>query len=390
MSSSFVFVANPEFYFGMGKRHTLATLALRYGKNVLLVTGAHSFSSTMHCREILATFSQKGLDCHSFVVDQEPSPALIDTCIAQYHSARIDVVLAIGGGSVLDAGKAIAAMLPIGGSVKEYLEGVGTKVHPGTKVPMIAVPTTSGTGSEATKNAVLSEIGASGFKKSLRHQNFVPNIALIDPELLLSCPKEVTAFSGMDAFTQLLESFLATTANPMTDALAKEGLELVFRSLIKAYQNGNDVDARADMALASYWSGITLANAGLGLVHGIAGALGGYFKIPHGVICSRLMYPANVITVEKLRANDEGGIALAKYAWVGKICAKQNHKTETYYMDYVLDYIRDLTSKLNIPQLSAYGLTAMDIPKVIAASDCKNNPVQLSKAEMEQTLELAL
>ncbi len=390
MTPSFVFATNPEFYFGIGKRHTLATLALRYGKTVLLVTGANSFSSTLYYQDLLDTFSQKGLNYHHFKVDQEPSPALIDTCTARYHSAGIDLVLSIGGGSVLDAGKAISAMLPLGGAVREYLEGVGTNVHPGTKVPMIAVPTTSGTGSEATKNAVLSEIGENGFKKSLRHQNFIPNIALIDPELLISCPKEVTAFSGMDAFTQLLESFLATTANPMTDALAKQGLELIFRSLIKAYQDGNDVEARADMALASYWSGITLANSGLGLVHGVAGALGGYFKIPHGVICSRLMYAANVFTVQKLRASMDGGLALTKYALVGKMCAKQSHKTETYYIDYLLDYIRDLTLTLNIPQLSSCGLTAMDIPRIIAASDCKNNPVQFSKVEMIETLQMAL
>ena len=184
----------------------------------------------------------------------------------------------------MDAGKSISAMLTKTESIKEYLEGIGTKKHDGKKMPFVAVPTTSGTGSEATKNAVISEIGGRGFKKSLRHDNFVPDSVVIDPRLMISCPQNVTAASGMDVFSQLIEGYLSTNSSPMTDALALSGLRYIKEGLLKSYETGDDIDARGKVAYASYLSGVVLANAGLGTVHGFASPIGGYFDIPHGVV----------------------------------------------------------------------------------------------------------
>lgn len=390
MNANFTFAASPELHVGAGKIKILPSLVNKYGKTILLVTGASSFVKSTHYEALCTSLATAGIQYNHFVIGQEPSPSLIDMCVAQYQRADIEVVVAIGGGSVMDGAKAIAAMLPLGEPCKVYLEGVGTKVHPGVTIPLIAIPTTAGTGSEATKNAVLSEVGPNGFKKSLRHSNFVPKIALLDPELMVKCPPSVTAYSGMDAFTQLLESYLATTANAMTDALALKGLELVAQSLPKVYHHGHDVEARGQMALAAMLSGMTLANAGLGLVHGIAGALGGYFEIPHGVICSRLMQAANVLTVHKLRKDDAKGIALGKYAQVGKLFSKEANKSDDYYVDHLLDLIGEWTVELKIPSLSSYGLQSSDLPKIVAASDYKNNPISITKEEMVELLERSL
>lgn len=389
MIKPFNFAATPEVHFGVGKRNALPAIIRSFGKSILLVTGASAFFKSPFAAEVFQSFSENGFNYKRVIIDREPSPKMIDDAVSGCDQLP-DVVVAIGGGSVLDAGKAISAMLPLRAPVKDYLEGVGTKSHPGTKVPFIAISTTSGTGSEATKNAVLSETGEQGFKKSLRHNNFVPNVAIIDPELTLSCPQHITAASGMDAFTQLLESFLSTAANPMTDALALEGLRRIPNALREVYRDGNNLDARSDMALASYLSGITLANAGLGLVHGFAAALGGYFNISHGVICSALMDASNRWTVQKLRAEKSNPEALRKYAVVGKIFSKENHQTKHYYVDFLLDEIASLKNDLTIPKLSRGGVAEKDFQKILAASDNKNNPVKLSLDEMEGVLKDSL
>jgi alcohol dehydrogenase class IV len=389
MIHPFTFAATPEVHFGVGKRRLLPSLIQNYGYHVLVVTGATAFLSSQYGEEVLMSLHAAGIKVQHAIIDREPSPAMIDDAVNK--CARMpDVVVAIGGGSVLDAGKAIAAMLPLLEPVKDYLEGVGTKSHPGKKVPFIALPTTSGTGSEATKNAVLSEVGINGFKKSLRHNNFVPNIAIIDPELTLSCPPPITASSGMDAFTQLLESYVSTAASPITDSLAIEGLRRVSVSLLPAYHDGNNIGARSDMALAAYLSGVTLANAGLGLVHGFASALGGYFEISHGVICSSLMRAANAITIKRLQEHQPNGEAMAKYAAVGKIFASQDHKSATYYIDYLLELIASWTTILKIPRLGDVGVTEKDFEKVLDASDNKNNPIKLSRDEMQVVLKESL
>ncbi|HEY9046319.1 MAG TPA: iron-containing alcohol dehydrogenase [Ohtaekwangia sp.] len=390
MTNAFALAHIPSLHFGAGKISVLPSVVKAFGKKVLLITGAHSFTSSPYSTRMLEQLQSAGYILRQHAIGTEPTPAMIDDAVNLFADYIPNVVVAIGGGSVLDAGKAIAAMLPLREPVKDYLEGVGTKNHPGVKIPFIAIPTTAGTGSEATKNAVLSETGISGYKKSLRHANFVPDAAIIDPQLTLSCSPAVTAASGMDAFTQLLESYLSTAANPITDALAYEGLKQVAGSLPQVYRDGSNLAARTAMALASYLSGITLANAGLGLVHGFASSVGGYFTIPHGVICSSLMAPANTLTVQKLRATHQNPEALAKYTLVGKLFTTTPDKPDEYYIDALLSLIEQWTYELNIPRLSHGGVTTTDLEKIVLASDNKNNPIALDQDEMVRVLEMAL
>ena len=298
----------------------------------------------------------------------------------------------------MDAGKAISAMLTVDGSVTDYLEVVGSREHPGTKVPFIAVPTTSGTGSEATKNAVITKVGREGFKRSLRHDNFVPDLAIVDPELTLDCPPEITAASGMDCFTQLTEAFLSDKASPMTDALAIDGLKAVNRSLMKTYTNGDDIKARSDMSYAALMSGICLANAGLGAVHGLAGTTGAQFSIPHGAVCGTLMAAANDMNVRELHKTVRHGSAtgkpaiagvhsaLGKYATLGRIFADATGKSDSYYIDFFIDYLYALTYHLRLPRLAHYGLHPDDVNEIVAKSDNKNNPVLLSEEQMTEII----
>ncbi|MEX2231600.1 MAG: iron-containing alcohol dehydrogenase [Cyclobacteriaceae bacterium] len=389
MIKGFGFSQTPHLLFGTGKLSMLPLVAKAFGSKILLITGARSFLASSQGPSLLEQFRSHQMAVQQYSIDKEPSPAIIDEGVKKHSAFEADCVIAIGGGSALDAGKAISAMLPLNESVEDYLEGAGTKLHPGVKIPFIAIPTTSGTGSEATKNAVISKTGENGYKRSLRHNNFVPNLAIVDPSLTISCPPTTTAASGMDAFTQLLESYLSTTANPLTNALALEGLNRISNSLMKSYREGNNLEARTDMALASYLSGITLANAGLGLVHGFASPMGGYFDIPHGVICSRLMSSANKVTVRKLRLKKTNPEALLKYAGVGKIFSSDKNKTKEYYIDSLLAVIESLTREMNIPMLSQYGIQPEHFKKIVDTTDNKNNPIALDKEEMLEVLEMA-
>src|SRR4030042_5754294 len=296
MVKPFQFSRLPLIYFGTGKIRVLSSLIRRYGNVVILVTDQGSFTSSPYATVLFESFRQEVIRYYPAVIQGEPSPDMIDTVVEKLRHEAVDAVVSIGGGSVLDAGKAISAMMCMPGSVREYLEVVGTREPPGKKLPFIALPTTSGTGSEATKNAVISQTGKDGFKKSLRHDNFVPEIAIVDPELTISCPDNITAASGMDCFTQLTESYLSDKACEYTDALAWEGLKAIKSSLVRSFINGQDAEARSGMSFAALTSGICLANAGLGVVHGFASSIGGMFNIPHGAICGTLMAPANAIS----------------------------------------------------------------------------------------------
>jgi alcohol dehydrogenase class IV len=277
-------------------------------------------------------------------------------------------------------------MLTVPGSVRDYLEGVGHLEHPGTKIPFIAIPTTSGTGSEATKNAVISEVGPRGFKKSLRHNHFVPDMAILDPELTLDCPQEITAASGMDCFTQLMEAFLSDKASEYTDAFARLGLNAINDSLIRSVRNGEDIKARTDMSFAALNSGICLANAGLGTVHGFASAIGGRYNIPHGLICGTLMAATNRINVRELRASS-GNYALKKYVELGKIFLDSDGKNDDYCIDGFIDYLYEQTTILQLPGLEQFGLEERYIEEICAKTDNKNNPVKLSREMLTEILE---
>jgi alcohol dehydrogenase class IV len=270
--------------------------------------------------------------------------------------------------------------------VTDFLEGVGIKEHPGTKLPYIAIPTTSGTGSEATKNAVISKIGKNGFKKSLRHDNFVPDIALVDPELTLHCPQDITSASGMDCFTQLAEAFLSANSNEYTDALALTGLREIKTSLLGCYTRGDDIAARSGMSFAALTSGICLANSGLGVVHGFASSIGGMYEIPHGLICGTLMASANEINVRELRRTKVNPAALKKYALLGKLFLNEKRKTDDYLVDGFIQFLYELTDKLNLPGFKKYGIEKNNLELICRNTEIKNNPVKLDVEDLVQIL----
>lgn len=388
---SLIFAPIPLLYVGLNKLDALTDVIKPYGKKTLVITGASSFTSSRFNDDLMEKFSRADIQFRYFKIDKEPSPSMIDSAVHSFREFAPDSVIAIGGGSALDAGKAISAMLPLNEPVKKYLEGVGSgAAHPGTKIPFIAVPTTSGTGSETTRNAVLSEIGEQGYKRSLRHSLFVANAAILDPQLMVSCPPATTAASGMDAFTQLLESYLSTAANPWTDTLALDGLERTAVSLLSAFHDGTNIGARIDVALAACFSGITLTNVGLGTVHGLAAPIGAIRPIPHGVICSALMPAANVVTVRKLRQKASWHPALSKYAVVGKMFTTITGKSDDFYIDLLLDTIAKYHSEMNIPRLGRYGLTVGEISKIAIAGENKNNPIPLDKEELFEVMEKAI
>lgn len=389
MVSKFNITTTPRILFGSGKINLLPKLIEQFGNSVLLVTGKQGFLRSAHWEKLLSQLESSKIFWQHFLIDREPTPEIIDTAVDRFRVWAPDAIVAIGGGSVLDSGKAISAMLCQEGSVKEFLEGVGTKLPSGQKMPFIAIPTTSGTGSEATKNAVISEVGEDGYKKSLRHDNFVPNIALIDPELAITCPQDITAQSGMDAFTQLLESYLSTNANPFTDALAVDGIRRIRDGLPVAFEDGENIEAREKLAYAAMLSGITLANAGLGTVHGFASSLGGLFDIPHGLVCARMMGPVNQLTVKKLRKvkNEE---ALYKYARIGKLFSQDKQRSDSEYISILLDLIDTWMDKFNIRRLAEFGIESADFDRILEATDNKYNPIALNRDELREALIKAL
>ncbi len=386
MIDPFQFSSLPEIIFGKGRRNELPRIISKFGHRVLLLTGSSSIHNSGHGEEIISGLQKEQIRFDHEIISHEPSPSMIDGIVEKHRGERIEVVVAVGGGSVMDSGKAVSAMIPVEGSIKEFLEGVGNRTHPGDKIPFIAVPTTSGTGSEMTKNAVISEVGELGYKKSLRHNNFIPELALIDPEMMLTCPARLTATSGMDAFTQLLESYVSSRANPMTDALALQGLKQIKRYLLRAYLEGEqNLEARAGMALAAMFSGITLAHAGLGLVHGFASPLGGLFDIPHGVVCGSLMAPVFAHTIDNLIDQPEHP-AIQKLLIVSKVFADFKYKHDREYLQAFKEKLIHITNLLEVPKLSEYGFAEESIRKVLKQTSHKSHPVQLSEEQLRDAL----
>jgi alcohol dehydrogenase class IV len=386
MIDSFQFSSLPEINFGVGKRDQLAASVTSWGRKVLLLTGSSSIHNSGHGDEIISNLKSADLTFEHEIIAQEPSPALIDHIVGKYRHSEIEVVVAVGGGSVMDAGKAVSAMIPVEGSIRDYLEGLGEKKHPGDKIPFIAMPTTSGTGSEMTKNAVISEVGEKGFKKSLRHDNFIPELAIIDPEMMLSCPARLTAVSGMDAFSQLLESYLSSRANAITDAMALQGLKQIKKYLLRAFLEGEqNLEARSGMALAAMFSGISLAQAGLGLVHGFASPLGGFYYIPHGVVCGSLMAPVFAITIDNLLDKPDHP-AYKKLMIVSKVFADFKYKKDIEYLQSFKEKLIHITTLLEIPLLSDYGLKEDGIQKVVDCTSHKFHPVRFTEKQMAEVL----
>ena len=381
----------PRIEFGAGVLKKLPDIIAGYGARILLVTGARSFTDTGHWQYLIDQLTQRAIGWQHCTVAEEPSPALIDDLVKAYANDRFAAVVGIGGGSALDAAKAVAGLLPVQRSVMDYLEGVGPELpYAGPAIPFIAVPTTAGTGSEATKNAVLSVQGENGFKKSFRHDKLVAEYAIVDPDLLASCPASVIAANGMDALTQLLESYVSAKSNAFTDALAISGLQAARDALIPLFrQHGDLMHHREKMAYAALLSGITLAQVGLGSVHGLASPLGAFYPIPHGVVCGTLVTAATRVNIHSMLTREPNNQALAKYLHVAEIlCEKHFIDPETAF-NALTGLLAQWTDELALPRLSHYGLQETGLDKVIAncrGSSMKTNPIVLSDEEIRQVL----
>jgi len=391
---NFEFVSSPHIYFGAGKRSLVPEIMKRYGQRVLLVTGGRSFDESSMCRNLLGSM-EKVLRVMRLRVQGEPSPSLVDDAVMEFRPEQVDVVLAIGGGSAIDAGKAIAGLLSTGHSAMDFLEGVGKdlKYH-GPPVPFVAVPTTAGTGGETSKNAVLSVPGHGGFKKSFRHEQLVARVIIVDPELNLSCPESVTAACGMDAFTQLLESYVSIHASPMTDVLAESGIRRVCESLVPAFERGDsDIEARTGMSYGAFISGLTLANAGLGSVHGLASPIGAFFPVPHGVVCGTLVAEATRVNINAMQDREHENPALVRYADVGRWLAHDAGLDEDAARNRLLETLNKWIEKLDLQRLSDYGISEDDVPLIVAnsrGSSMRTNPIALTEDEIEEIVRARL
>ncbi len=383
---SFMISRLPRVVFGPGSMQKLSALTRTYGTHALLVTGARSFRATEHWHSLIVALKTNGITWVAIQVNGEPSPQLIDDAVRDLHHERFDVVIGIGGGSALDAAKAIAGLLKPGNSVMDHLEGVGPEIpYSGPATPFIAVPTTAGTGSEATKNAVLSVQGAEGFKKSFRDEKLVAEYAVVDSDLLASCPLDVIAANGMDALTQLLESYVSSRATPFTDSLAWGGMKVARDGLLAFHADADNPEARNRMAYAAMVSGITLAQVGLGSVHGLAAPLGAFFPIPHGVACGTLVAAATRINIQAMKARDAANSALEKYALVGRLFSKQQHLTQDDAHAALIEILESWTETLKIPRLDRFSVIKSDISRIVInsrGSSMETNPVALTDDEV--------
>jgi len=381
---AFEFATASKIIFGAGKLTGLREQLEGRAKRLLLVRG-RSPDAVPRVRDIL---SVAGVQIVEFEVHGEPSVEVVREGVKR--AAGCDMVIGLGGGSALDAGKAIAALATNPGDVLDYLEVIGRgQALSQPPLPYIAIPTTAGTGAEVTRNAVIESPGH-GVKVSLRSPLMLPRVALVDPELTYSLPPAVTASSGLDALTQLIEPFVSIKANPLTDAVCRDGIRHAARCLRRAYQNGADHEAREGMALASLFSGLAMANAALGMVHGFAGPLGGMLHAPHGAVCACLLPLVMEANLKALQEREPAHPALARYAEVAQMLTGDAAATAP---DGVA-WVSDLVEALRIPPLSAYGLGAADIPsavgKAMKASSTRGNPIPLTEAELAGVLERAM
>ncbi len=378
---SFEFATAARIVFGAGTVQQVAPAAAQWGRRALVVTGrTPEFGSRLR-----ADLEASRTQTVAFAVSGEPTVELVARGVEEARRERCDVVIAVGGGSVIDTGKAIAGLLTNPGDVMAYLEVVGEGKqlqHPAA--PFIAVPTTAGTGSEVTRNAVLGVPG--GIKVSLRSPFLLPRLAVVDPQLTLGLPPTVTAFTGLDALTQLIEAYVSIRANPLTDGLCIQGIQLVARSLRRAFHHGEQAEPRHDMALAALLSGIVLANAGLGVVHGFAAPVGGRFKAPHGAICAAMLPSGMEGNLRALRARDPQSLALRRYEEVARLLTGRPTATA----DDGVAWAREICAEFAIPPLSAYGVSEPDLAGLVEASaktsSMKGNPLVLTAEELRAVL----
>jgi len=382
----FGFATATQIIFGAGTARTIGSYAASLGQRAMVVCG-RSLTRANIVREQLKS---QGIESTDFSVQQEPTTETTLAGVQKARQAACDCVIGIGGGSVIDVGKVIAALLTNRGELSDYLEVIG-KGLPLEKMsaPYIAIPTTAGTGAEVTRNSVL-ESPEHRVKVSMRSPLMLPRWAIVDPELTYSVPPHITASTGLDAFTQLLEAYVSHAANPLTDGICREGLGRAAGSLLPAFQDGSDTVAREAMSLASLFGGLALANAKLGAVHGIAGPMGGMFKAAHGAICGRLLPFVMAMNISALQRRAPDSPSLARYEEVARIVTGKATATASDGIDWV----QNTCAVLKLPPLSDYGITVADfqplIEKAQKASSMKGNPVQLTEAELAEILQQAL
>lgn len=382
----FEFATATRIIFGPGKLRDAGSILKAAAKRPLVVTG----KNIQRAEPLLQILRKNNVEVVTFPVSGEPAIQTVRDGVALAKKENCDWVISIGGGSALDAGKAIAAILTNEGDVLDYLEIIG-QGKPLTKRParFMAIPTTAGTGSEATRNAVLAS-PEHRLKVSLRSPMMLPEIALVDPELTLDLPRAVTASTGLDALTQLIEPYVCSRANPMTDALCLEGIRRVARSFRSAVENGSDIKAREDMALASLFGGMSLANAGLGAVHGFAGPIGGMFSAPHGEICAALLPDVIEINLRALRERGRESQAIRRYDDVARLLTGNAQATA----EAAIEWIRQLVNNFKIPRLAAHGIkpehTGEIVKNAMNASSMKANPIALTEPELAEILQRAI
>jgi len=385
-AASFEFATAGRIMVGPGRAADLPGVLAGLGSRVLVCTGA---DPARHAGPLAGL----GLPAAVFPVPGEPTVELARAAVAAAREHGADLVAAIGGGSVIDTGKAVAMLLGNGGDPLDYLEVVGSG-RPITRpaAPCVAVPTTAGTGAEVTANAVLA-VPEHQLKASLRSPLMIPRVALVDPLLTLSCPPAVTAASGLDALTQCLEPFVSVRATPLTDGLAREGLRRAGAALRTAYADGQDAQARADMALCSLLGGMALANAKLGAVHGLAGVIGGTADVPHGVACAAVLVPVLEANVRALKSGTSGAAnrdRLGRYTETARLLTGNSDAS----VEDGLAWLRETLTLLNVPGLAAFGLGPQDAggiaAKALTSSSMQGNPVPLSRDDLEAILLRAL
>jgi len=383
---NFEFATATRIVFGAGAVRQVGANVKNFGRRALVVTGARP----ERAEKLLASLTASGISTAVFSVAGEPDIATVERGVAFAKAEQCEFVVSIGGGSVIDAGKAIAALGANPGDVLDYLEVVGRgRPLPNAPLPFVAVPTTAGTGSEATRNAVLGS-PEHGVKASLRSASMLPAVALVDPELTLGLSREITAATGLDALTQLIEPFVCSRANPMTDALCRDGIGMASKALPRVCANGRDAESRAAMSYASLLGGIALANAGLGVVHGFAAPVGGMFPAPHGAVCAALLPYGMAANIRALREREPESAALQRYTEIARIL--------TGYPDAEAEagaeWAWRLVQGLAIPPLRTYGISAADVDGLVTkasqASSMKANPIALTRPELERVLGAAV
>jgi alcohol dehydrogenase class IV len=381
----FEFATSGRIIFGPGTSADIPGLAAPLGQRAFVVT-----SSCERAAALLERLARQKIPCNQFLVKNEPD---LDNIVMATRSAQefdCDLVIGFGGGSALDTGKAVAALLANPGSPLDYLEIVGTgRLLEKPSIPYIAIPTTAGTGSEVTRNAVIT-IPDKKVKVSLRSPFMLPKIAIVDPELTYTLPSGATASTGLDALTQLIEPFVSTSPTPLTDILCRDGIARVAQALLRAYKDGFDANARMNMALASMYGGMALTNARLGVVHGLAGPIGGWLSTPHGAICARLLPFVMETNLLALRSRSPDSPALDRYTEIALLLTG-NPKARA---EDGIAWIHRLCLDLSIQPLSTFGLTEKEIPALIAqgqrASSTKGNPIPLTDEEFSDILRAAI